>query len=367
VLSKLSYKVNPDVNEFKEALTLKRKPSRVHIGELHIDKEIVKEITEKVFQEQWIEPVDRRAQEKCLLSHIGLWHNLGFDCVRLSSYFRFSANLNFPSLYKEAADTALLKSEKRRWAEERCGIITNWEDFENYNWPDPENIDLWPFEFTAKNLPEGMGMWGCLSQGFLESTMFLIGYENLCLLLYDNPELVKAVFDRVGTLILKANRRMSGLDNLVGFFQGDDMGFKTGELLPPDVLRKYVLPWHKKLADLAHENNLLYILHSCGDIKSIMEDLISSVKIDAKHSFDDGIMPVSEFKKKFGHRTGIIGEIDIDKLCRLDTKQLRKHVRNILEECMQTPGYILGSNNSIANYVPVDNFLAMIEEGFMYK
>lgn len=361
-------KIQPDVNEFRDVLLLsQKKPSRVHIGELHIDKEVMKTITEKVFNETWIEPVDAGTQKECLLRHIRLWHRLGFDCLRLSSAFRFSANVVFPTRYRETADTALLPGKNRRWAEENQGMISSWEDFENYKWPSPENLDLWPFEFTAKNLPESMGIWGCLSQGFLETVMFLTGYENLCFLLYDKPDLVEALFDRVGNIIIKGNQQLVGLDKLAGFFQGDDMGFKTGTLFPPETIRKYALPYHKKLAEIAHKNNLLYVFHSCGKIDVLMEDLIREVKIDAKHSFDDGIMPVCEFKKKFGDRLGIIGGIDVDKLCRLEEKELRRYVRKVLEECMQTPGYVLGSGNSIANYVPVDNFLTMIEEGFRYK
>lgn len=361
-------KIKPDVDELREILLLSgKKPSRIHIGELHIDREIVKEITEIVFNEKWIEPADEKwTQEKCLLNHIRLWQRLGFDCLRLSSAFRFSANITFSTRYREAADTALLPGKNRLWAEENRAIISNWRDFENYRWPSPENIDLWPFDFTAKNLPDGMGIWGCLSQGFLETVMFLTGYENLCFMIYDQPDLVEALFNKVGNIILKGNERLIGLDKLVGFFQGDDMGFKTGTLFPPETIRKYVLPWHKKLAELAHKSNLLYVLHSCGRTDDLTEDFIRDVKIDAKHSFDDGITPVYEFKRKYEGRLGIIGGIDVDKLCRLEEKELRRYVRKILKECTGNPGYVLGSGNSVANYVPVDNFLIMIEEGFLY-
>lgn len=359
-------KIQPDVDELTDILLLSnRKPSRVHIGELHIDKEIIKAITENVLNEPWIEPVDYNTQKACLLKHIKVWHRLKFDCIRLSSAFRFSASIVFPTKYRETEDTAGLPGEKRRWVEENRAMINNWEDFENYPWPSPENLNLWPFEFTAKNLPEGMGIWGCLSQGFLETVMFLTGYENLCFMLYDKIDLVEALFDKVGNIIIKGNEQLIGLDKMVGFFQGDDMGFKTGPLFPPQTIKKYVLPWHKKFAELAHKNNLLYVLHSCGKTDDLMENFIDEVKIDAKHSFDDGIMPVSEFKKKYDGRLAVIGGIDVDKLCRLEEKELRKYVKKTLEECTQTPGYVLGSGNSIANYVPVNNFLVMIEEGFL--
>ena len=38
--------------------------------------------------------------------------------------------------------------------------------------------------------------------------------------------------------------------------------------------------------------------------------------------------------------------------------------RRILEACMPGGGYALGSGNSVANYVKVENFLAMLDEGW---
>ena len=72
---------------------------------------------------------------------------------------------------------------------------------------------------------------------------------------------LKEVFEDVYST---AYKKIMGLDNLIGFFQGEDMGFKTATLFSPDALREYILPWHKRFAQLAHDNGLLYILHNCG-------------------------------------------------------------------------------------------------------
>ncbi len=94
-----------------------------------------------------------------------------------------------------------------------------------------------------------------------------------------------------------------------------------------------------------------------------MEDLIKDVKIDAKHSFEDTIMPVTEFKKRYGNRIAVLGGVDVDKLCRLEEKELRGYVRDILDKCMPGGGYVLGSGNSITNYIPLKNYLIMLDEG----
>ena len=115
-----------------------------------------------------------------------------------------------------------------------------------------------------------MGIWGSFTQGILEIGMnLLMGIETLGYLLYDKPNLVKTIFDKIGEIVYESYKKIIGLDKLIGFFQGDDMGFKTSTLFSPQVLRKYILPWHKKLAELAHKHQLLYILHSCGNVEPI--------------------------------------------------------------------------------------------------
>jgi uroporphyrinogen decarboxylase len=279
-----------------------------------------------------------------------------------------NGGLGFPGRSRVGENTAALSTGNRNWAEEGTGPISNWQEFENYLWPEPGKADLRGYEFVAQNLPEGMGLFVCPTSGFLEIPLdYLFGYQNLCYLIYDNPELVAAVFDKVGKIIYGFYERLLGLPKLRGFFIGDDMGYKTGTLIAPGEIRKYVLPWHKKLAGLAHREKLVYLLHCCGNIEQIVEDLIADVKIDGRHSFEDEGNPVGDFKRKYGSRTAVLGGIDVDKLCRLPEDALRIHVRQIIKTCMPGGRFALGSGNTVANYIPVSNYLAMVEEGLNFS
>ena len=79
---------------------------------------------------------------------------------------------------------------------------------------------------------------------------------------------------RIGTLMTKFYEHLLDLPNLAAVFPGDDMGFKTGPLVSPDDLRALVLPWHTKFAAMAHARGLPYFLHSCGNLETIIGDLI---------------------------------------------------------------------------------------------
>ncbi len=357
----------PDVASFVKGIKEHMPFSRVHFVELFLDGEVLRYILEKYLDGRWIEPSpdDTESQIAYWENHIRVWHQLGYDYVRMVPMGK--DGLHFPTERRTAQDTAALQREQRSWVNQGTGPISSWEDFENYPWPSVEGLDLTVFERVSEMLPEGMGILVCPSSGVLEICMHdLLGYTNLCYLMYDEPELVKAVFDRVGNIILSWYEQVVGLDKLVGFFQGDDMGFKTATMMPPDFLREYVLPYHKRLADLAHKHDLVYFLHSCGDLSAIMRDLIDYVGIDAKHSFEDEIEPVTVFQERYGQEVTPLGGVDLDKLCRLDEASLRDYVAEILDTCMPRGPYALGSGNSVANYVNVDNYLAMLDEGLAW-
>ena len=90
---------------------------------------------------------------------------------------------------------------------------------------------------------------------------------------------------------------------------------------------------------------------------------IDDIGIDARHSFEDNIEDVVTAHKKYGHRVAHLGGIDMDFICRATESELRERVRYTLGECMPSGGYCLGTGNSVANYIPLENYLAMLDEG----
>ncbi len=241
--------------------------------------------------------------------------------------------------------------------------IKDRETFDAYPWPSPDSVSLWEFEATLPVLPDGMKMIG-QTGGIFESAEKLVGYEQLCYMLADDPDLVQALFDRLGVLYEAMYRAMASIPEVGGIVISDDLGFKTQTLIGVDDLRRYVLPWHKRLSEIGHEAEKAVLLHSCGQLREIMEDIIEDVRIDAKHSYEDSILPVTEAKKLYGDRIAILGGFDVDRLCRSSESEVREYTRMLLAECGRGGGYALGSGNSIAPFVPVRNYLAMLDEAW---
>ena len=203
--------------------------------------------------------------------------------------------------------------------------------------------------------------------GVFETAQGLCGYNNLCEMLYDDPKLVKAIFDNIGFVYEKMYKGMAEIEAVGAVVISDDMGFKTQTLISPSHLREFVLPIHKKLAELIHDYGKPCILHSCGNLAGIMEDIISDVKVDAKHSYEDGILPVTDAKKLYGNRIAILGGFDLNMLCNCTEDQIRKHSAELINCCMRDDGYAFGTGNSIARYVPIKNYLTMLDEGWKIR
>jgi uroporphyrinogen decarboxylase len=332
-------------------------PDRPPLVEYLVDDAIRKPITEEILGRAWVDPLaaDRAGLEAYLLNFIAFWHGLGYDFVRFEEPLAFIE-------YEVLGSDSGQRDGTRHWRDMRRGAIATWEDFERYPWPEVTSESLANYEFLATHLPEGMGLVACHAGGMYEHLAAIFSYEGLCFALHDRPDLVAAVAGRLGEVMLSFYRRLVELPNLIAVFPGDDMGFRSATLLSPDVLRLLILPWHKRFAAMAHERGLPYFLHSCGNLAAIIDDLVDDVGIDAKHSFENAIMPVGEFQARYGGRIGVLGGIDVDVLARATAGEVRAEVRRTIEVCHPRGRFAIGSGNSIPSYVPVENYLAMVDE-----
>ena len=119
-----------------------------------------------------------------------------------------------------------------------------------------------------------------------------------------------------------------------------------------ELLRKFVT---------AHRAGKPFLLHSCGNIEAIMPTLIEQAGIDAKHSFQDAVEPVEKFMDRWGQRVAALGGIDVHLLATGNEEAVVKRTRAVLEHTTGRGTYACGSGNSVTNYIPPGNYLAMVE------
>ncbi len=344
-----------------DVLLRRRLPKRVHHAELFLDEEIREAVAGRF---GLCPDLDRSDPLFPTKRDAALHAFLGYDMFRVG----VARKTVFQTATVAAADTTAERGQERSardWQEEHAGPIQGWKDFDAYRWPEVSDVDFSPLEWLERNLSPAMGVYE-LTAHIFEILSFLLGYETLCYAVVDQPDLVDAILQRAGNFYVDFTRALVDFRCVAVVWGSDDLGFRSGTMMSPDFLRAKILPWHKRCAEIAHSKGKPYLLHSCGKLDEIMEDLISDVGIDGKHSFEDAILPITEAKRRYGKRVSLIGGIDMDFLCRSDEASIRERVRETLGQCLPGGGYCLGTGNTVANYVPLDNYLAMLDEGRLF-
>jgi uroporphyrinogen decarboxylase len=238
--------------------------------------------------------------------------------------------------------------------------ITDEKSFLEYQWDEPDNYDYSILDDLRNFLPDGMKIIIRARESVYAGVSRLMGYDNLCIAIYENEDLVKALFNAVGKRILRYNEICCQFVSVGAVIVNDDWGYKTQTMLSPFHLRKYCFPWHKKIVETIHKAGKPAILHSCGNLREVYEDVIDDMHYDGKHSFEDTICPVEDVYEKYSGRIAILGGIDVDFLTRKTPEEIKNRSIDMLERTQEKGGYALGSGNSIPQSIPYENYLAMI-------
>ncbi len=286
-------------------------------------------------------------------------HPLGSEILRMAAYRNAGydyAVAHVPQFRFETGQHAHMQTISQN----EGFVITDRASFDAYAWPDPDKADYGFLDRLAPLVPKGMKLGIAGPCGVLENVTFLLGYENMCYLIADDPVLAGDVFEAVGSRLVRVYRQVVGHDS-VGFIIGnDDWGFKSQPMLPPDVMRRLVFPWHHQIVEAAHAAGKPAILHSCGNLASVMDDIINALGYDGKHSYEDTIQPVEQAYEQYGSRIAIMGGLDVDFLCRSTPEAVYERARAMLARTAGRARYALGSGNSIPSYVPHESYFAMI-------
>lgn len=247
-------------------------------------------------------------------------------------------------------------------------IISTEKDIHDFPWDNVVDayFELYRPNFCAlgESLPPGMKAIGGIGYGIFETVQDFVPFTELAYLEIDNPQVFCSLWNHVGTLFINIWTRL--LHRFGDVFAvcriGDDMGFKTSLLIKPSTFHEFVMPQYKTMVDLIHRFGKPFLLHSCGKIWDIMDELIDEVGIDAKHSNEDEIAPFETWVDRYSHRIALFGGVDMNILCLCKEYEIKEYVMETLKKCTKNgTGIAFGSGNQIADYVPPENYLAMVE------
>ncbi len=245
-------------------------------------------------------------------------------------------------------------------------IISTLNDVEAYPWEKKANefVERFDEDFCAlrEALPEGMKAVGGIGNGVFEVIQDFVPFQELAFLQIDEPEAYEALFLKIGDLMVQLWTWL--LENHADSFAvcrfGDDLGFLSSTLIQPDAIRQNVIPQYKRVIDLVHSHDKPFLLHSCGKIYDVMDDLIDA-GIDAKHSNEDSIDTFDVWVDRYGDRIGNFGGIEMNIMTLNTPHEVKQYVRELLPKIEGHGGIAIGTGNQISDYTEPKNWIAMSE------
>ncbi len=202
--------------------------------------------------------------------------------------------------------------------------------------------------------------------GPLSAAWMLIGYEAICLALYDDPDFLTAVVQYAVDFALPAVTRMAeaGVD---GMAVSEDLGSSCAGLIAPGHFRDIIKPALGAIISHIKRCGLPVLLHSCGHIYDYLDDLIE-LGIDALHPLQRTAgMELARVKAQYGDRICLVGNIDSSRTLPYGAPaDVEAEVREAVAIAAPGGGYILASDHSLHDGIPVENIRAMCDAGRRY-
>jgi methylmalonyl-CoA mutase cobalamin-binding domain/chain len=339
----------PDFQRYMTALYC-QEPDRVPLGEWEIDRSL-----KEGFLGKKIESIN---------DEIEFWLQAGFDYVPARSGIMDSPQ-GPKRISEEPSDIGSVQKNSRKWAMEHDGIIRNWEEFENFVWPSPDDFDLSKWSIFDKILPKGMKVIYVYGK-ILTPVWMYMGTETFYYALKDNEALIEALFEKVKKIQFEIFQRVVEHECVGAVLNNDDIAHNNGLMIHPQYLRKYVFPFYKKIGGICRDKGLGYIFHSDGDCTEAMTDIIDC----GYHGFNPiqpNAMDIEEAKAKWGRKLCLIGNINLDSTLTTGTPgDVKAEVYERIRTIAPGGGYMVASSNSIPDYVPLENMKAMFKATLNY-
>ncbi len=320
--------IKPDFNRLATAVKY-AEPDRLPLAELWIDAEVKTAFLDDKAGTEF----DCRRAGYDLAQDIRFWLSAGYDYLRLSPRYEFFQSwLKDPrSDFAQATDTFI------------------------------RSVDYSDLEKAAGLLPEGMKVIFVPQGGIYEHAWINIGYENFMMGLFEDPEYIRNICDSLGAALYAMYARAAVCEHVGGLWLSDDIAYTESLIMSPEVIRKYLFPWYEKYAALAHQNGKLFFFHSDGNQTPLIDDFIA-MHFDAIHPIEPKSWDIAVLKQRVQGKLALLGSVDMDyPLARGTVAEIREYVRQRILEIAPGGGFAIGSSNSVAKYIPVQNYRAMLQ------
>lgn len=195
--------------------------------------------------------------------------------------------------------------------------------------------------------------------GFL---FIVLGLENLAEAIYEEPELLMEAIDAADAFWTKLGLKLieAGCDAL---YVANDMGMNERTLISPAHLREFFLPSFKKQVQTWKAAGGRVLLHSCGNVDAILEDL-ADAGIDAINNIQVRAgMNLASVKARIGDRVTIVGNVDATGImCQSNKSLIDRAIQEVIDTAGQDGALIIATDHSFHEGIPTENVLYFLDK-----
>jgi len=219
------------------------------------------------------------------------------------------------------------------------------------------------YQEAAKGTRQGIALaGGCIFQTLYE---FTVGMTDFMMMCYEQRDLVEEMLDVSADYYgrLFAAGVDEGMDAL---FFADDYAWKQGLFIPPQLFKEIWFPRAERIITPAVNRGIPVFFHSDGKIDETIEWLLD-IGIEGITPMDPYAIDYRDYKKRFGDRICLFGNIDVEfPLVHGTPEDVDRDVKEHAEVLMPGGRWVAGSSHSITNFVPHENFIALINAYHRY-
>ena len=205
-------------------------------------------------------------------------------------------------------------------------------------------------KYTYRDYPLGIHIGSLL--GLLRDW---IGFENIALLFYDDPDFLDEMIEYMCRFNLRIIEKLASVISFDYANGWEDIAFKNGPLLSPAMFRRFLLPRYKRLAEALRRFGVDVIFTDCdGDINILVEPwLEAGFNCMFPLEVACGTDPVA-LRARFGKQLLLIGGVNKRKL--IEGKRAIDEEMDRLAPLVEEGGFIPHVDHRCPPDVTLENY-----------